>query len=103
MPNTLIVIGGGAAGFFCAVNAARMDRELKVIILERTSKLLSKVKASGGGRCNVTHACYDIEEMIKKYPRGRHFVKKAFHQFFTKDTIEWFKERGVELKTEEDG
>jgi len=97
----LVVIGGGAAGFFCAVNAARLG--IRVILLEKTGKLLSKVKVSGGGRCNVTHACYDIGEMIKRYPRGGHFVRKAFHQFFTTDTIQWFKERGVELKTEEDG
>lgn len=99
----LIVIGGGAAGFFCAVNAARMNPLLKVIIVEKTGKLLSKVKVSGGGRCNVTHACYSIADMIKKYPRGGSFLKKAFHHFFTTDTITWFKERGVELKTEPDG
>ncbi|MBS1947885.1 MAG: NAD(P)/FAD-dependent oxidoreductase [Bacteroidetes bacterium] len=103
MPKTLIVIGGGAAGFFCAVNAARMGRGLKVIVLEKSSKPLSKVKVSGGGRCNVTHACADIDEMAKSYPRGQHFVKKTFHQFSAIDTIEWFKERGVMLKTEEDG
>jgi len=99
----LIVIGGGAAGFFCAINAARMEPSLKVTIIEKSNKLLSKVKVSGGGRCNVTHACFDIAEMSKQYPRGQHFVKKAFHQFFTKDTINWFEERGVKLKTEEDG
>lgn len=99
----LIVIGGGAAGFFCAVNAARMNKDLKVILIEKTHKLLSKVKVSGGGRCNTTHACFDIVEMSKKYPRGGNFVKKTFHQFFTTDTINWFKERGVELKTETDG
>jgi predicted Rossmann fold flavoprotein len=99
----LIVIGGGAAGFFCAVNAARMNPRLHVVILEKTNKLLSKVKVSGGGRCNVTHALFDIIEMSKRYPRGQNFVKKTFHQFFTTDTIEWFRERGVELKAEEDG
>lgn len=99
----LIVIGGGAAGFFCAVNAARLNRELEVIILEKSSKLLSKVKVSGGGRCNVTHSCFSIAEMVKKYPRGESFLKKAFHHFFTTDTINWFKERGVTLKTETDG
>ncbi|MEP7239194.1 MAG: NAD(P)/FAD-dependent oxidoreductase [Ferruginibacter sp.] len=99
----LIVIGGGAAGFFCAVNAARLNPQLEVIILEKSNKLLSKVKVSGGGRCNVTHACYSIAEMIKKYPRGAAFLKKAFHHFFTNDTIAWFKERGVSLKTEADG
>ena len=99
----LVVIGGGAAGFFCAVNAARMNRQLEVIIVEKSSKLLSKVKVSGGGRCNVTHSCFSIADMIKKYPRGSSFLKKAFHHFFTTDTVEWFRERGVELKTEADG
>ena len=99
----LVVIGGGAAGFFCAANAARLNPALKVIIVEKSNKLLSKVKVSGGGRCNVTHACFSIAEMIKKYPRGASFLKKAFHHFFTTDTINWFRERGVELKTETDG
>jgi predicted Rossmann fold flavoprotein len=99
----LIVIGGGAAGFFCAVNAARLNPDLEVVILEKSNKLLSKVKVSGGGRCNVTHACYSIAEMIKKYPRGAAFLKKAFHHFFTNDTIAWFAQRGVTLKTEADG
>ena len=99
----LIVIGGGAAGFFCAVNAARMNPQLQVTILEKTNKLLSKVKVSGGGRCNVTHACFDIAEMSQQYPRGSNFVKKTFHQFFTTGTVQWFEERGVKLKTEADG
>lgn len=99
----LIVIGGGAAGFFCAVNAARLNPLLKVIVIEKSNKLLSKVKVSGGGRCNVTHACFDIGEMSRNYPRGANFVKKIFHHFFTTDTIKWFDERGVTLKTEEDG
>jgi predicted Rossmann fold flavoprotein len=99
----LVVIGGGAAGFFCAVNAARMNRNLHVVILEKTNKLLSKVKISGGGRCNVTHALFDMAEMSKRYPRGQNFVKKKFHQFFTTDTIKWFEERSVQLKAEQDG
>ena len=103
MSKKLVVIGGGAAGFFCAVNAARMHPGLRVILLEKTNKLLSKVKISGGGRCNVTHALFDIAEMSKRYPRGQNFVKKTFHQFFTTDTIEWFKVRGVRLKAEDDG
>jgi predicted Rossmann fold flavoprotein len=101
--NTLVVVGGGAAGFFCAVNAARLHPGLRVILLEKTGKLLSKVRVSGGGRCNVTHACFSLADMVKHYPRGGRFVKKAFRHFFTTDTIEWFKERGVELKTEADG
>ncbi|MBS1661566.1 MAG: NAD(P)/FAD-dependent oxidoreductase [Bacteroidetes bacterium] len=101
MAKRLIVIGGGAAGMFCAVNAAR--KGVSVTVLEKTGKLLSKVKVSGGGRCNVTHACFDIGEMATRYPRGERFVRKAFHRWFTVDTIGWFKERGVELKAEADG
>ena len=103
MNNKLVVIGGGAAGFFCAINAARLNPNLHVILLEKTNKLLSKVKVSGGGRCNVTHACFSIADMVKKYPRGAAFLKKGFHHFFTTDTITWFNERGIELKTEADG
>jgi predicted Rossmann fold flavoprotein len=99
----LIVIGGGAAGVFCAVNAARRNPQLQVTLLEKTTKLLSKVKVSGGGRCNATHALFDIAEMSKRYPRGQNFVKKTFHQFFTTDTIQWFEARGVQLKAEKDG
>jgi len=103
MQQQLVVIGGGAAGFFCAVNAARLQPQLQVTIVEKTSKLLSKVKVSGGGRCNVTHACFDINELLKRYPRGKNFLKKAFHWFKPDDTIRWFEERGVALKTEADG
>lgn len=99
----LIVIGGGAAGFFCAVNAARMHPGLRVTVVEKSNKLLAKVKVSGGGRCNTTHACFDIPELVKRYPRGQNFIKKAFHSFNTNDTITWFAERGVQLKTEADG
>ncbi|HVZ97888.1 MAG TPA: NAD(P)/FAD-dependent oxidoreductase [Chitinophagaceae bacterium] len=97
----LIVIGGGAAGFFCAVNAA--GENLDVILLEKTDKVLSKVKVSGGGRCNVTNACSSIPEMARNYPRGEKFLKQSFHNFFTADTIGWFDKRGVKLKTEADG
>ncbi|HEY4935297.1 MAG TPA: aminoacetone oxidase family FAD-binding enzyme, partial [Puia sp.] len=103
MQKTLVVAGGGAAGFFCAVTAARLNPGLKVILVEKSGKLLSKVKVSGGGRCNVTHACFSISDMVKKYPRGSNFMKKTFHQFFTTDTIQWFEERSVPLKTEADG
>lgn len=99
----LVVIGGGAAGFFCAVNAARLQPNIEVIIIEKTGKLLSKVKVSGGGRCNVTHGCFSMGDMVKKYPRGEQFLKKAFHHFFTTDTIQWFIDRGIETKTEKDG
>ena len=80
-----------------------MQPGLKVTIIEKTSKLLSKVKVSGGGRCNVTHALFDIVAMSRRYPRGQHFVKKIYHRFFTTDTIDWFRERGVALKAEADG
>jgi predicted Rossmann fold flavoprotein len=103
MQKRLVVIGGGAAGFFCAINAARMNPALKVTIIEKSNKLLSKVKVSGGGRCNTTHACFEILELVKRYPRGQHFIKKAFHWFNTNDTIQWFEERNVRLKTEADG
>jgi predicted Rossmann fold flavoprotein len=99
----VIIIGGGAAGFFCAVNAAAKNPDLEIMLVEKSSKLLSKVRVSGGGRCNVTHACFSIAEMIKKYPRGEKFLKHAFHQFFTNDTIDWFEQRNVPLKTEVDG
>lgn len=103
MSRSLIIIGGGAAGFFCAVNAARLCPGLQTTIVEKSSKLLSKVRISGGGRCNVTHACYAVEELIRKYPRGSNFLRKSFHNFSVRDTIQWFGERGVPLKTESDG
>lgn len=103
IPGKLVVIGGGAAGFFCAINAARILPGLQVLLLEKSGKLLSKVKVSGGGRCNVTHQCFQISELIKKYPRGASFLKKSFHSFQPKDTIEWFESRGVRLKAEADG
>jgi predicted Rossmann fold flavoprotein len=99
----LVVIGGGAAGFFCAVNAARMNPQLQVTIIEKSNKLLSKVRISGGGRCNTTHACFDIPEMAAKYPRGDKFLRKTLHWFNPQHTIDWFAERGVQLKTEADG
>ena len=103
MKKKLIVIGAGAAGFFCAVNAAIQCQELEVTLIEKSNKMLSKVRVSGGGRCNVTHACFSIAEMVKKYPRGEKFLKQAFHHFFTSDTINWFEKRNVKLKTEPDG
>jgi predicted Rossmann fold flavoprotein len=99
----LVVIGGGAAGFFCAINAARLFPALEIKLIEKSNKLLSKVKVSGGGRCNVTHNAPDILYMSRHYPRGQHFVKKAFSRFFVPDTINWFGERGVALKAEPDG
>ena len=97
------IIGGGAAGFFAAINCAEMNPDNEIIILEKSSKLLSKVKVSGGGRCNVTHACFNNNELIKNYPRGSKELKNAFTVFSASHTVEWFKKRGVQLKTEEDG
>lgn len=99
----VVVVGGGAAGFFCAIQIAEIHPDWEVVILEKSNKILSKVKVSGGGRCNVTHACPDVEMLLKKYPRGERFLKKTFYQFATKNTIEWFKKNGVELHTEKDG
>lgn len=99
----IIIIGGGAAGFFGAVNAARLAPGKRVAILEKSSKLLAKVRVSGGGRCNVTHACFDNRELVKFYPRGGKELMGAFSRFNPKDTIGWFESRGVELKTESDG
>jgi predicted Rossmann fold flavoprotein len=98
-----VVVGGGAAGFFAAISAAKLQPGMRVVLLEKTGKVLQKVKVSGGGRCNVTHACFSISQMVKCYPRGENFLKKAFHQFFTTDTINWFAARGVPLHTEADG
>lgn len=99
----VIVIGGGAAGFFAAINCAQMHENCTVTLLEKSSKLLSKVRVSGGGRCNVTHACFDNSLLIKNYPRGEKELRNAFSRFSTTDTINWFEQRGVKLKTEADG
>jgi hypothetical protein len=103
MPPHLVVIGGGAAGLFCAVNAARLHPELQVTILEKSNRLLSKVVVSGGGRCNITHDCQDPDLLCTFYPRGRHFLRKAFRQFAVSDTIQWFEARGVKIAAEPDG
>lgn len=97
------VIGGGAAGFFSAISAKVHHPEAKVTIYEKSDKLLAKVKVSGGGRCNVTHHCFKVSELVKFYPRGEKPLKKAFGMFSPTDTIEWFSKRGIELKTEADG
>jgi len=99
----LIVIGGGAAGFFGAINAAEISNNLHILILEKSSKLLSKVKVSGGGRCNVTHQCFSAAALSQHYPRGQRQLKSLFHQFQASDTVDWFNKHGVQLKTEEDG
>ena len=99
----VIIIGGGAAGFFAAINMAEFNPSLKIAILEKGKSGLQKVRISGGGRCNVTHAEFIPSELVQNYPRGEKELLGPFHQFMTGDTIEWFEKRGVELKIEEDG
>jgi predicted Rossmann fold flavoprotein len=99
----VIIVGGGAAGFFTAINLAEKNKNLKIAILERGKEVLTKVRISGGGRCNVTHACFVPNDLVKFYPRGEKELRGPFHQFCSGDTIEWFEKRGVTLKIEEDG
>ncbi|MBC7524075.1 MAG: NAD(P)/FAD-dependent oxidoreductase [Flavobacterium sp.] len=99
----VIVVGGGASGFFTAINAVEKNPNLKVAILERGKEVLTKVRISGGGRCNVTHACFVPNELVKFYPRGEKELRGPFHQFCSGDTIDWFNKHGVELKIEDDG
>ncbi len=99
----IIIVGGGAAGFFTAINIVEKNPNLKVAILERGKEVLSKVRVSGGGRCNVTHACFEPNELVKFYPRGEKELRGPFHQFCSGDTIDWFSNHGVALKIEEDG
>ena len=96
-------MGGGAAGFFAAINTAILNPNLKIAILERGSNVLSKVKISGGGRCNLTHAEFSPQELVLNYPRGEKELQGPFHSFMTSDTMSWFEDRGVTLKIEEDG
>ena len=103
MVYDLIIAGGGAAGFFAAVEAATQNPALKIVILEKSTKLLSKVKISGGGRCNVTHHCFEPTPLSKHYPRGQKEFKQLFRIFQASDTVNWFEKRGVKLKTEDDG
>lgn len=99
----LVVIGGGAAGFFGAINACIFRPGLRVAIVEKTTKWLTKVKVSGGGRCNVTHKAEYVSHLVKSYPRGGKFLKKVFGHFSAPDTVAWFEKHGVHLKTEADG
>ena len=99
----ILIIGGGAAGFFTAINIVENNPDLNVAILERGKAVLEKVRISGGGRCNVTHACFVPNDLVKFYPRGERELKGPFNQFCSGDTIEWFEKHGVELKIEEDG
>lgn len=102
-PEQVVVVGGGAAGFFAAIACAESNPALQVTILERAGEVLGKVKISGGGRCNVCHAEYIPSELAKSYPRGSKALLGPFHRFASGDTVGWFSERGVELKTEADG
>jgi predicted Rossmann fold flavoprotein len=99
----ILIIGGGAAGFFTAINCAENNPKLKIAILERGKSVLEKVRISGGGRCNLTHACFDPNELVQFYPRGKKELRGPFHQFCSGDTIEWFERHGVALKIEADG
>ena len=98
----IAIIGAGAAGCFAAANIPFKEGD-EVAVFEKTGKALQKVKASGGGRCNVTHECSEIAELIACYPRGKQLLKKSLYQFPPQKTIEWFESRGVKLKTEDDG
>src|SRR3990167_6712100 len=100
---TNIIIGGGAAGVFAAIRCKNQNPLSVVILLEKTNQLLSKVRISGGGRCNVTHACFDPIKLAQNYPRGSKELIGPFHYFQPKDTVSWFEERGVPLKAENDG
>ncbi|MBD1926047.1 NAD(P)/FAD-dependent oxidoreductase [Trichocoleus sp. FACHB-90] len=102
-PLRVVVIGGGAAGFFGAITCAKANPRAQVILLEAGRQLLSKVRISGGGRCNVTHACFDPAGLVQNYPRGGKALRGAFSRFQAKDTVEWFATHGVKLKTEPDG
>lgn len=102
MSKKVVIVGGGAAGFFAAINIAENRPDVEVIIIEKSEQVLQKVKISGGGRCNLTHACFDPKELIKFYPRGGKELLSPFHQFMTQDTMEWFETRGISLKIEDD-
>jgi predicted Rossmann fold flavoprotein len=102
-PRRIVIVGGGAAGFFAAIACAEQLHGAEILILEKTSHFLSIVKISGGGRCNVTHACFDARELTTRYPRGERALIAPIKQFQASDTVEWFAAHGVKLKTESDG
>ena len=99
----LIVVGGGAAGFFGAIQVAERNPSLRILILEKSNRLLTKVRISGGGRCNVTHHCFEPTPLSKYYPRGQKELKKLFRIYQASDVVEWFEHHGVKLKSEQDG
>ncbi|MFN0216528.1 MAG: NAD(P)/FAD-dependent oxidoreductase [Saprospiraceae bacterium] len=99
----IAIVGGGAAGFFAAITCAEANPACRVTIFERGRSVLEKVRVSGGGRCNVTHACFDARELVKHYPRGSREFLGPFMQFGPEQTVAWFEQRGVRLKTESDG
>lgn len=103
MSKTVVIAGGGAAGFFGAICCAKKNPDAQVVILEKSRLPLAKVAISGGGRCNVTHACYDPKVLVTHYPRGSRELLGPFHRWQPRDMVEWFESRGVPLKTEEDG
>src|SRR3954463_643480 len=99
----IVIVGGGAAGFFAAITCAEASTSNSITLLEKGPQFLSKVRISGGGRCNVTHACFDPRELSSHYPRGGRALLGPFTVFQPRDTISWFENRGVKLKTEDDG
>jgi len=103
MAECLVVVGGGAAGFFAAIAAAEANPSARVLLLEKSAQYLGKVRISGGGRCNVTHSCFDPRELVEFYPRGGQELLGPFTRFACGDTMEWFEDRGVALKVESDG
>ncbi|HEX3890189.1 MAG TPA: NAD(P)/FAD-dependent oxidoreductase, partial [Verrucomicrobiae bacterium] len=102
-PQRIVIVGGGAAGFFAALACAEAGYKSEILILEKSSQFLHKVKISGGGRCNVTHALFNEREFTMRYPRGERALIAPFKQFQASDTIAWFENRGVKLKIESDG
>ena len=103
VPNRIAIIGGGAAGYFAAITAAEANPSAQVVIYEQSKRTLQKVKISGGGRCNVTHRCFEPKELATRYPRGSRELRGAFHRWQPQDTIDWFDRRGVQIKAESDG
>ena len=99
----VVIVGGGPAGFFAAIRCAELNSNLRVLLIEKSSQTLGKILVSGGGRCNVTHACFDPAQLVNFYPRGGVALRGAFTRFQPADTVKWFAERGVKLKTEADG